>query len=235
MSRSIARGGRVVALTACALALAAGCGQSDWHYVTNDGEQTYIKIPREWNQIPASQLESFLVTTMPDSVSREVELDQQWYVGYDAADTPSSDHLFGIATDEPAIYLNIRQIPSPQRGLQAFPESPQGNVSYDVLRNAFFPTTDEARSGPMQQGLLAGFELLDEEILTPGDGVHGVRIIYNYSIGGGPLQTFDQTAYTTDDASRVYLMVIRCSAECYRDKFDELNEIAESFTVRGPE
>ena len=59
-------------------------------------------------------------------------------------------------------------------------------------------------------------------------------IIFNYRVGGqGELSTFDQTAYTNDDASRMYLLLIRCSARYYRDRGSEVRDVATSFTVRS--
>jgi hypothetical protein len=47
------------------------------------------------------------------------------------------------------------------------------------------------------------------------------------------MHTFDQTAYANQDSSVLYLMLIRCTARCYRDRAVELDTIATSFTVRS--
>jgi len=45
--------------------------------------------------------------------------------------------------------------------------------------------------------------------------------------------TFDLSAYTNNDASIIYALMIRCELQCYRDRVAEINDIATSFTVRS--
>lgn len=249
MARSRARAGRVAVLAVGIASLTAisACGESDWQYVSNQGERTYLKVPRGWTEISESEIEAGLFSASSiGTIELDVARARIWATAYDSATEASTSHFLGLdsVSLEPAVFLFIRQLPEPERGLavfpgdpglDVFPESERGSVSLDRLRNLYRPVTDEARATLEEQGLEVKFELLYEEILTPGDGVHGVRIIYNYGVADGPLHTFDQTAYTTGDSSRIYLLVIRCAAICYREQATELGEIASSFTVRGPE
>jgi hypothetical protein len=59
-------------------------------------------------------------------------------------------------------------------------------------------------------------KLVSDSVLTPKSGLRGVHEIFQYRVGGGPLQTFDQTAYTNKEGSKVYVMLLRCSIECYQ-------------------
>jgi hypothetical protein len=76
--------------------------------------------------------------------------------------------------------------------------------------------------------------LLRDDVLTPHAGLRGVRVTFNYRLLGGTLDTFDQTAYINNDASKEYVLLIRCTARCYRARAAELDAIAKSFTVRIP-
>ena len=80
---------------------------------------------------------------------------------------------------------------------------------------------------------LTGFELVQDQVLTPSSGLHGVRVVYDYELGNDVLHTFDQTALVNNDGSKIYLLIIRCSASCYRERSSELDAIAKSFTVRS--
>jgi hypothetical protein len=205
------------------LAGVAACGAPAYHYVKNSDEQLYFKVPSAWHKVDAAQLENALSSTDPDSATRQVERQLQWRVAYDADDQPDAGHIFGAASNEPIVYANVQKLP----------DSVRGGVSYDVLRDIVLPVTDKARESATQAGApLDGFELLRDEVLTPGK-IHGVRVTYSYKILDSPLQTFDLTAYTTDDASRIYMLLIRCSAKCYQERAGELGDIAESFTVKG--
>jgi hypothetical protein len=58
-------------------------------------------------------------------------------------------------------------------------------------------------------------------------------VIYDYELANGVLHTFDQTALVNNDGSKIYLLIIRCSTSCYRERSSELDAIAKSFTVRS--
>jgi hypothetical protein len=114
----------------------------------------------------------------------------------------------------------------------------QNEVSLDMLRNAFLPVTDDARQAAEESAGaggtgLTGFELVNDQVLTPANGLRGVRVVYDYELGGGVLHTFDQTALVNNDGSKLYLLIIRCSTSCYRARSGELDTIAKSFTVRS--
>jgi len=103
------------------------------------------------------------------------------------------------------------------------------------MRDFVLPVTDGAREAAATNGLpVSDFELLRDDVLAPRSGIRGVRVVYNYRLGPAPLQTFDQTTYVNADTSRVYVILIRCSAACYRQRFAELDAVATSFTVRSP-
>ena len=204
--------------------LIAACGAPDFTYVQNTSQKTYFKVPAQWHQIDRNSLDEALSPSDEDSAAAEARRKMVWAVAYDADASPSARHLYG-ATAEPFVYATVIQVAAAQRGA----------VSFDSLRNFILPVTDDARQNATSMGFpLQGFELPGDEVLTPGAGIHGVHAVFNYKYPDGSLQTFDQTAYVSDDASRVYIFLVRCSARCYRDRHDELNLVARSFTVRSP-
>ena len=71
----------------------------------------------------------------------------------------------------------------------------------------------EAATNPASP--FSGFALMTDEVLTPGDGLRGVHVVYRYRIAAGPPQVIDQTVYLNDDASKLYLFFVRCSTDCY--------------------
>ena len=46
------------------------------------------------------------------------------------------------------------------------------------------------------------------------------------------MQTFDETAYTNKEGSKVYLMLLRCSSSCYQARQAELESVISSFTIQ---
>jgi hypothetical protein len=207
-----------------AATLVAGCAAPEFTYVKNSGEKTYFKVPHEWHQTGTDGLDDALAGTTPESASSEVRQQLWWSVAYDAAADPDSDHLLtkGV-TMQPIVYARVAQLTKSQRD----------SVSLDMLRNSFLPVTEDVREASANTIGLQGFELLQDDVLTPASGLHGVRVVYDYELTGGIVHTFDLTALVNNDSSKVYMLLIRCAATCYRDRAGELGEIAKSFTVRS--
>jgi hypothetical protein len=162
--------------------------------------------------------------TNPDSAIAKIRQQLWWSVAYDASADPTPDHLLtDDVTNEPIVYARVAQLT----------EAQQNAVSLDMLRNTFLPVTDDARQAAAATLPLTGFELVQDQVLTPSSGLHGVRVVYDYELGNDVLHTFDQTALVNNDGSKIYLLIIRCSASCYRERASELDAIAKSFTVRS--
>ncbi len=210
-------GPAVAGLVLLAAALLAGCGAPRYTYVKNSADHMYVKIPASWHSIDQKDLDNAIgLDPAEDASSRGL-----WLQGYDAADTPSALHLFGSSAPEPAVLVSVQQVPRASRG----------GLSLDGLRDFFFPVSPTARQNN-QNPQLTGFGLLADDVLTPGDGVRGVHTVFRYRLGGGPPQMMDQTGYLNDDASKVYLLLVRCSTTCYKDRHGEIENVVSSFTIR---
>ena len=79
---------------------------------------------------------------------------------------------------------------------------------------------------------LSDFTLVSDDVLTPGHGLHGVHSVFRYKMGDGPLQMIDQTAYLNEDASKLYMLFVRCSTQCYQPRQQEIGNVVSSITVR---
>jgi len=201
---------------------AAACGAPEFTYVKNSDQKTYFKVPHEWQETGTQALDNLLSGANPDSATAEMRQKLWWSVAYDASADPSAEHLLTAAsTAQPIVYARVSQLTKPQ----------QNAVSLDMLRNAILPVTAAAREASTLD--LTDFELIHDEVLTPSNGLHGVRVVFDYALANGVLHTFDQTAFVNNDGSKLYLLMIRCSTSCYRARSDELDTIATSFTVRS--
>lgn len=199
------------------------CGAPEYQYVTNSADRTYVRIPTSWKPFEQQQLDAVFGID-PAMTAADVGI---WHVAYDAADAPSVDHVVGWSATAPAVIVAVRQVP----------ESERGELSLDRLRDMFLPVSPGTRGLLAQDPLAAAgytdFALFSDEVLTPGGGLRGVHVVYRYAFGGLPPQTLDQTAYVNDDASRIYLMLVRCTTTCYADRHEEISKVVSSFTVRG--
>ncbi len=219
----VRRGLRSRAGWAATLALVAaliGCGAPEYTYVTNSTDRTYLRIPNTWRPIDERALDEAIGL---DPTSDDIQ-DGFWLEGYDADAKPSPDHLFGQHSAAPAVFIGVRAVPEPARG----------QISLDLLRDLFRPVSAAARQEESMNpaSSFTNFELMEDQVLTPGDGLRGVHVVYRYRIGGGPVQVFDQIAYVNDDASKLYMFYVRCSTECYQQRKQEIAGVVASFTVQ---
>jgi hypothetical protein len=198
-----------------------GCGASEYNYVTNSADRTYFKVPSGWQEIDQRELAGRFGDGITTSTTSTPGF---WMVGYDANPAPALTHMLGPHTDEPVLLARVQHVPPQARG----------QLSLDAMRDSFLPVSETARAqaGFDPTSTLTGFALYSDEVLTPGGGIRGVHTVFRYRIDGGPFQIFDLTGYINDDASKLYQLLVRCSASCYDQRRAEIETIVSSFTVR---
>jgi hypothetical protein len=200
----------------CALLLGvavAGCGAPQYTYVANSGADTYFKVPFGWHQISAASLKK--VTGSSSGV---------WTVAYQAGSRPSASDLLSFDTSQPFVFSEIGTLSA----------TGMNELSYDSLRDFFLPVTSTARSTASSEGFpYTGFSQIRDQVLTPGQGVHGVRETFDYT-DKGVTDTFDEIALTNPDQTKVYFIVLHCTSSCFSSDKTEINDVMSSFTIRSP-
>ncbi|MDH2424119.1 hypothetical protein [Sphaerisporangium sp. TRM90804] len=222
-------GPRLIALAAAAViaAGAAGCGGAEFTYVMGGDGQSYFKIPASWRKVDQKALDRELFGDLT-SATAQSRKQLSWTVGYDGDRTPSAGHLLDPGgSGEPFAFAMVSELTEDQRDA----------ASLDALRNAaMLPVVveDDLRERMEQTPgyPFKKFELLSDEVLPPEDGVRGVHVVYNFKVLGGPVQTFDQTAYLAADGTRVSVLLIRCPAASYRGRAEQIGGITQSFKVK---
>lgn len=221
MAGRIARtGSRIAGLGLILVAgmLVAGCGAPQFTYVADSADHTFFKVPNLWHKVDDTQLSKEIngKNAKPTGV---------WSVGYDASKAPTAGHVLSPAAAQPFAFALVGKLNS----------SVQASMSYDSLRDFFLPVTSPARQSAAQGGFpLTGFRLLHNAVLTPGQGVHGVRVTFDYKYPDGHLDTFDQVAFTNSSDSEVYVLLVHCLATCYSRDRSQIDTVMSSFTVRSP-
>jgi len=204
----------------CALLLGVtvtGCGAPQYTYVANSSQSTYFKVPYGWHQINAGALSKAMEAVLGSAGSG-------WQVAYQAGSKPDADDFLSFGADQPFVFAEIGALTS---------TASQG-LSYDSLRDFFLPVTSTARSTASSEGFpFTGFSQIRDQVLTPGQGVHGVRETFDYT-DGGVTDTFDEIALTNPDQTEVYFLVLHCTSSCYSSDKTEINDVMSSFTIRSP-
>lgn len=198
--------------------MVAACGTPQFTYVSNSDQQTYFKVPWGWHKISDKALANALHS---GSSSEPAGV---WSVGYDGSSKPSAAHVFGESSTQPFAFALVEPLSS----------AASSSMSYNELRDIFLPVTSATRADAAKSGFpLTHFKLLTDTVLTPGQGVHGVHVTFDYSFPDGATDTFDQIAFTNSDSTEVYLLVLHCTAACFRQHENEINTVMSSFTVRS--
>jgi hypothetical protein len=208
----------IAGLSAALIAVAVtGCGAPPYTFVANTSEHAYFKVPSGWTRISSSALSA--------AVDAEGSQSGAWTVGFDASQDPSAEHVLGQVPAQPFAYATVGRV-SP---------TVTSELSYNTLRDFFLPVTAAARQTAARAGFpLTSFRLLSSSMVTPGQGIHGVRETYDYTYPGGLVVTFDQVALTNADDTEVYLLLVHCLSACYSQNQRQINTVMTSFTVRSP-
>ncbi|HEY2550527.1 MAG TPA: hypothetical protein VGI64_08120 [Streptosporangiaceae bacterium] len=214
------RGGLVMLLVMLAAIGIAGCISPGFNYAANTSDHTYFKVPTGWSKVSTDELASALNGGQPAPISSGL-----WLVGYDASSSPTARDATNSAADKPFVTGLVEHIN----------QTATSSLSYDGLRDFFLPVTSGARQSAAASGFpLTNFHLLQDQMLTPGQGVHGVREVFQYTYPGGVTDTFDQVALTNADATVVYALMLHCTTGCYQHQQSQINTVMKSFTVRSP-
>lgn len=196
----------------------SACAAPQFTYIANNSVNTYLKVPYSWHKLSDATLASAMnpgASSQPPGV---------WSVGYDASAAPSTAHIFGGQTPAPATWVLVAKL-TPVQG---------SAVSDNWLRDLYMPVTPTMRQLAAAQGFrLTHFRLLSDIVLSPGQGIRGVRDIYKYTYPGGTTDTFDKIALTNAAHTEVYLLVTHCVATCYQRHRSEIETVMTSFTVRS--
>jgi len=217
LERGLMSRGRSIGLGMTLLALlVTGCAAPQFTYVTNSSAHTYFKVPDGWSQIKSSALAA-ATKSAPNSTV--------WSVGYDADFRPAAAHVLGATDAAPFAYSVVAPVN----------QTTTNALSYNELRDFFLPVTSAGRAAAAKSGFpLTNFHLLRDTTLTLTQGVHGVRVTFEYTYPGTGTNTFDQVALTNADDTEVYLLLVHCLSSCYSKHQSQIDTVMNSFTVRSP-
>lgn len=216
-SRTLLRVGRglagLSALLVAVMVAVAGCAAPQFTYVANSSAETYFKVPYGWHKISEA------------AIAKELGSNSgAWSAAYDAGSAPSASHAFSFGISQPFVFALVGQLSSTE----------SNEMSYNGLRDFILPVTSSARQTATKNSYpLTNFHLISDSVLNPGQGIHGVRDVFDYTYTDGSVDTFDQVAFLNADSTKVYVLVIHCQTSCYSKNLSEINTVMTSFTVRS--
>jgi hypothetical protein len=208
-------GAPLAVLTVLALLALAGCGGAKFSYVDNSAEDTYIRVPNEW-EVFTVEGGGVRPEAFPDTV------ESVWHVAFDASEKPSLENTAAIDALPPS------SVDQPVGQLQIF--DVQGSFNQELS----LTTARTTALGLDPLGVPDDIKDLVEIVsYTPlaQDGMQGSRVVYNLHNEGEPWQTVDATTLFDQSRNRFYVLRIGCTSECFRENQDDISEIATSWKV----
>ena len=195
--------------------LVTGCVATQYTYVTDSADSAYFKVPPAWRQVDQSSLQN-----------AEGSASQQgaylWSRAYDDATKPSVDNVFA-SSSSPVAYASVLALSSAERN----------GVSFNSMRDLLLPVTSTARSAAAANHQeLSGFASLADQVITDSHNDRGIREIFDYNLGLTP-ETFDLTVLTNSATTKLYFLLVHCSATCFADNYKQIATVVGSFTVGG--
>ena len=206
-----------IAAATIALVMLSACTPSK-QYEGSKSDGAFFTVPNGWQKVDGAALNKVEAKN-----ANQDELDRLSMVTYQAGFTKAKkidpkDIFLLEPTKDPVLYVRIRDL---------FPEE-RNAISLNTLRNLVLPITDYL-DGTIPND--RKFELYDDQEINEVGG-RGVSLLYSFDYNGVN-ETVNQVALMSNDQNKIYVFIIRCSTECYNKHIDEIDEIVNSFTVKG--
>ena len=198
-----------------ALALVAACSGPGFTYVSNTQENAFFKVPAEWTVYDQKDLLQAAYQNPSPQELQEIE-QTIWATGFDAAEDPAIGHVLTFLSAAPAGLASVRALDEEEREIVSL----------------------ESMGRPAQFGLLeeqdpeAVREVESEDLVLEG-GIHGRRVVFDVAPATLPVSlTFNQTVLVDPPAEKLYVFAVGCSATCYRENEEEIEEVVDSWTIK---
>jgi hypothetical protein len=204
----------VAALIIVGLAV-VGCAAPQYHYVSDSADNAYFKVPPSWRQVSPSSLQAA-------EGSQSQEGTYLWSEAYDDSAKPSVSNVFS-ATSSPVAYSSVLALSSTERN----------DISFNSMRDLLLPVTSAARkAAAANHEELSGFASLSDQLITNGNNDRGIREIFDYDLGT-TLETFDLTVLVNSPTTKLYFLLVHCTATCFAANYHQIEAVVGSFTVGG--
>jgi hypothetical protein len=232
--------GLLVGVTAVAAAAAVlgACGGDGHEYVSNTDAGMYARVPDDWTVIEPPSDED---PNTPDDAS------DIWVRVFDSSDDPTLDHLDGYAPEDPLVLMQATPLTLTERDDLDYSALRSGGLGVDpinVLETLEAQRILAENSGEQVPPSEISLQLLDSSDLTTDEGYRGERVVFRFIAEGNVAEqlavepgadiTIDHSAVTNPATTQVLSLTVVAQSDAYDERFDEISDIVESWTVEEP-
>ena len=212
-------GRRAVGALALVLTLAS-CGAPSYRYLKNDGDKTYLRMPRAWGVLDAQTAAAQQGDTLP----------VPWQRVFDAARPADQAHAELAEPDQVIGRLTVFYVNA----------KTADGLSAGALRAALSPLdvdpVEAADASDAAKGALRDFKVEARE-----GGLRGSRVVYTVQTESGGTVVFDQTTLLDPKAYpnplsgaamfKVFALSLHCTTSCYDKAKSDIDDVVTSWTV----
>jgi hypothetical protein len=204
------------------VAALASCGGANYRYISNSQENLFFKVPKSWKvyQLTASDKDG-----RPEPVPSSFE--RSWHLLVDSNPKPDPLHVLEHAPELPIVDAQVFVLS----------QSASESQSLSDLRRIVYklggadPVVNDPSASREWEAVAGSFQNLSFP-----KGLTGTRLAVNVP---DPKAKDDPTKFATLDAiamhdvvnRRVYMLSVRCSAQCYLDHRSQIDDLMTSWTV----
>jgi hypothetical protein len=202
----------LVGLAACAALGLTACSDSGYEYVSNGEAGLYFRVPDGWSVLEVDDAE----TGVPEPAGAV----DSWLRLLDRSPRPGVENFNAPLPLYPVGVASVEQIQS----LDA-----RDQLDYATLRAMATNGIDD----PLELASTAdsGVQLISINDITTDEGLRGERVVFTMDQDDGSQLTVDQTAMVDPQTTEVYRLLLKCEAHCYESNRDEIDDIADSWTI----
>lgn len=195
--------------------LVSGCSAPTRQYIAADSHGMYFALPAEWSAVPSRQLTE-AESGWTDDVGNVFQQTMLWQGAWTAGNANANDVFAAAAPEQPVVFAFTRELLTVEQ---------QGAADTDInvaLRDLILPTTS------IQD---AGADVRTERLTR--NGFPGIHQFATYP-SGGRTNTTEVMSVLAPSKDRVYVLVVRCTEQCFDDNSGTINDIFDSLTFKEP-
>jgi hypothetical protein len=200
--------------------LLSACAESQFTYVQSADRTAFFRVPRDWETFDRREI----LVHAGLSLSQSTNEAHPWLVAVDAAPRPSVDHVLRLNDAPRYPVIDARTI--------TLPATLHDQISLSGMRNFVYPVDRLVQEGSA--------EVRSYSVVSFPGGFHGNRIEFDIILGGqyqvdadNEVMRVNQLTVLDPTASTMYLFMLRCESHCYRDHQSLIEQITQSWTVKG--